>query len=88
MGRCHSIARHRSIFGHYRGVSRRPGEDAGNITIYRLARGWVWMIDPVANGVTDDFAQLSRHEAGGTARGDAPRFQHQDALAVEPAFVE
>ena len=44
--------RHRSaaIFGHYRGVSRRPGEDAGNITIYRLARGWVWMI-PLADGV-------------------------------------
>jgi flavin-dependent dehydrogenase len=38
--------RHRSaaMFAHYRGVQRRPGEDAGNITIYRLPRGWMWMI--------------------------------------------
>ena len=38
--------RHRSaaMFAHYRGVVRRPGEDAGNITIYRLPRGWMWMI--------------------------------------------
>src|SRR5690606_27834498 len=38
--------RHRSaaMFAHYRGVLRRPGEDAGNITIYRLPRGWMWMI--------------------------------------------
>jgi flavin-dependent dehydrogenase len=38
--------RHRSaaMFAHYRGVQRRPGEDAGNITVYRLPRGWMWMI--------------------------------------------
>lgn len=38
--------RHRSaaIYAHYRGVERRPGEDAGNISIYRLAHGWMWMI--------------------------------------------
>lgn len=38
--------RHRSaaMFAHFSGVQRRPGEDAGNITIYRLSRGWMWMI--------------------------------------------
>jgi flavin-dependent dehydrogenase len=38
--------RHRSaaLFAHYRGVERRPGEAAGNITIYRLPRGWMWFI--------------------------------------------
>ncbi len=38
--------RHRSaaMFAHFSGVQRRPGEDAGNITIYRLPRGWMWMI--------------------------------------------
>lgn len=38
--------RHRSaaMFAHWRGVARRPGEDAGNITIYRLPHGWMWMI--------------------------------------------
>jgi flavin-dependent dehydrogenase len=38
--------RHRSaaLFAHYRGVERRPGEAAGNITIYRLPHGWMWFI--------------------------------------------
>ncbi len=38
--------RHRSaaIYAHFRGVVRRPGDQAGNISIYRLPRGWVWMI--------------------------------------------
>jgi len=48
----HAHPRHRSaaIYGHFRGVERRPGEAAGNISIYRLARGWVWMI-PLPDGV-------------------------------------
>ncbi len=33
-----------ALFSHFRGVARRPGEDAGNITIERFAHGWVWMI--------------------------------------------
>lgn len=39
-------ARHQSaaVFSHFRGVQRRPGEDAGNITIYRHAHGWMWFI--------------------------------------------
>jgi flavin-dependent dehydrogenase len=39
-------SRHQSaaLFSHYRGVERRPGEDAGNITIERFAHGWVWLI--------------------------------------------
>ena len=32
------------MFAHFSGVQRRPGEDAGNISIYRLPRGWMWMI--------------------------------------------
>lgn len=46
----HPSHRSAAIFGHYRGVTRRPGEDAGNITIYRLQCGWVWMI-PLRDGV-------------------------------------
>ena len=43
--------RHQSaaLFGHYEGVARRPGADAGNISIYRFAHGWVWMI-PLPDG--------------------------------------
>lgn len=38
--------RHQSaaVFSHYRGVVRRDGEDAGNITVYRHAHGWMWFI--------------------------------------------
>lgn len=38
--------RHRSaaLFAHFRGVERRPGEDAGNISIYAHDNGWAWMI--------------------------------------------
>lgn len=43
--------RHQSaaVFSHFRGVSRRPGGDAGNITIYRHAHGWMWFI-PLPDG--------------------------------------
>ncbi|WP_152640473.1 NAD(P)/FAD-dependent oxidoreductase [Xanthomonas sp. MUS 060] len=45
-------ARHASaaLFSHFRGVTRRPGEDAGNISIYRHAHGWMWLI-PLPDGV-------------------------------------
>jgi flavin-dependent dehydrogenase len=39
-----------AIFGHFRGAERRPGDDAGNISIYRFEHGWMWMI-PLPNGV-------------------------------------
>jgi flavin-dependent dehydrogenase len=44
--------RHQSaaIFGHFRGAELRPGEDAGNISIYRFRHGWMWMI-PLPDGV-------------------------------------
>jgi flavin-dependent dehydrogenase len=39
-----------AIFGHFRRAEYRPGEDAGNISIYRFEHGWVWMI-PLPDGV-------------------------------------
>jgi flavin-dependent dehydrogenase len=39
-----------AIFGHYRGATARPGEDAGNISIYSFEHGWMWMI-PLPGGV-------------------------------------
>ena len=39
-----------AIFGHFRGAEKRPGEDAGNISIYRFEHGWMWMI-PLPDGV-------------------------------------
>jgi flavin-dependent dehydrogenase len=45
-------AQHQSaaIFGHFRGADCRPGEDAGNVSIYRFEHGWMWMI-PLPDGV-------------------------------------
>jgi flavin-dependent dehydrogenase len=39
-----------AIFSHFRGAELRPGEDAGNISIYRFDHGWMWMI-PLPDGV-------------------------------------
>jgi flavin-dependent dehydrogenase len=38
-----------ALFAHFSGVERRPGEDAGNISIYRFQDGWIWMI-PLPDG--------------------------------------
>ncbi|AIF46164.1 NAD(P)/FAD-dependent oxidoreductase [Dyella japonica] len=39
-----------AIFGHFRGAQFRPGEHAGNISMYRFDHGWMWMI-PLPEGV-------------------------------------
>jgi flavin-dependent dehydrogenase len=39
-----------AIFSHFRGAQARPGEDAGNVSIYRFDHGWMWMI-PLPQGV-------------------------------------
>ncbi|MDD3609245.1 MAG: NAD(P)/FAD-dependent oxidoreductase [Halothiobacillaceae bacterium] len=43
--------RHNSaaVFGHFTDVTRRPGADAGNISIYWFEHGWFWMI-PLRDG--------------------------------------
>ena len=33
-----------ALFAHFRNVVRRPGEHAGNVSVYRFEHGWVWMI--------------------------------------------
>ena len=52
----HLKRRHRShqsaaMYAHFSGVRRRDGEDAGNISIYRVEDGWVWVI-PLPSGIT------------------------------------
>jgi flavin-dependent dehydrogenase len=39
-----------AIFSHFSGVERRPGEDAGNISVYNFEHGWCWFI-PLREGV-------------------------------------
>ena len=45
--------RHNSaaVFGHFEGVERREGRDAGNIGLYWFEHGWFWII-PLRDGVT------------------------------------
>jgi len=38
-----------ALFAHFRNVERRPGEHAGNISVYRFDHGWIWMI-PLRDG--------------------------------------
>ena len=33
-----------AVYGHFRGVRRRPGNDEGNISLYWFDYGWIWMI--------------------------------------------
>lgn len=33
-----------AVFSHFNNVARRPGSDAGNISIYWFEHGWIWMI--------------------------------------------
>jgi flavin-dependent dehydrogenase len=39
-----------AIFGHFKGVVRGHGRDAGNIALYWFEHGWFWMI-PLPDGV-------------------------------------
>ncbi|MBS0396033.1 MAG: tryptophan 7-halogenase [Proteobacteria bacterium] len=40
-----------ALFAHFEGVRRREGEHEGNISIYRVDDGWVWVI-PLPDGIT------------------------------------
>jgi flavin-dependent dehydrogenase len=59
-----------AIFAHFRGAELRPGEDAGNISIYRFDHGWMWMI-PLPGGVMSVGAvcwpEYLKQRTGGTA---------------------
>ncbi len=39
-----SLHQSAAIFSHFRGVVRREGADAGNITVERFPHGWMWLI--------------------------------------------
>ena len=47
-----------AVFSHYQGIARRPGDDAGNVTICRHEHGWIWFI-PLRDGITSVGAVCS-----------------------------
>jgi flavin-dependent dehydrogenase len=75
--------RHQSaaIFSHFRGVTRRPGEDAGNITVQRFAHGWLWLI-PLPDDVMS-IGAVCFPDYLKTRRGDSEAFLMR-TLASEP----
>ena len=92
--------RHQSaaVFSHFRGVPRREGEDAGNVTICRHAHGWLWLI-PLNDGVTSVGAVCSpdhlKQRRGETEAFlmrtldsvDAARERMRDAVRIAPVHV-
>ncbi|MDH5824501.1 NAD(P)/FAD-dependent oxidoreductase [Luteimonas sp. RD2P54] len=76
--------RHQSaaIFSHFRGVERRPGEDAGNVTVDRFEHGWYWLIplpgDEMSVGAVCSPEYLKQR------RGDNESFLMQ-TLAARPS---
>ena len=64
-----------AIFSHYRNVALRQGRDAGNISIYWFAHGWIWMI-PLRNGTVS---------IGAVCR---PKYLRQRSKCSREAFFE
>ncbi len=93
-------ARHQSaaVFSHFTGVIRREGDNAGNVSIFRHAHGWLWLI-PLRDGITSVGAVCSP-EYLKTRQGDSEGFllrtfasvaeaqeRMQDAVRVAPVHV-
>jgi flavin-dependent dehydrogenase len=76
--------RHQSaaVFSHFTGVHRRPGEDAGNVSIIRHPHGWLWLI-PLRDDVTSVGAVCSPDYMK-QRRGDSEGFLMR-TLAAAPA---
>lgn len=57
-----------AVYSHFRGVERRPGANAGNISIYWFEHGWIWMIplrgDVVSVGAVCRPEHLRQHRGG------------------------
>ena len=92
--------RHQSaaIFSHFAGVARRPGEEAGNITVQRFEHGWMWLIplpdDVMSVGVvaSPEYLKQRRGDTEGflmrTLESVAPvRARMQGARRVAPVHV-
>ncbi len=71
-----------AIFSHFRGVERREGADAGNITVDRFEHGWYWLI-PLPDDVMSVGA-VCTPEYLKQRRGDNAEFLMQ-TLAARPS---
>ena len=69
-----------AVFSHYRGAVHREGRHAGNVSIYRHAHGWAWMI-PLRDGSTSVGA-VCFPDYLKTRRGDIESFLTQTIAGV------
>jgi flavin-dependent dehydrogenase len=74
-----------AIFGHFKGVQRRPGADQGNISIYWFDHGWIWMI-PLQNDVMS-IGAVCRPEYLKTRQGSLDEFLLQTLKSVAEVRV-
>lgn len=61
-----------AVFSHFGGAQHREGRDAGNVSIYRHAHGWAWMI-PLRDG-SSSVGAVCLPEYLKTRRGDMESF--------------
>lgn len=69
-----------ALFSHFSGVERRPGADAGNITVQRFAHGWIWLI-PLPDDVMS-IGAVCYPEYLKQRRGDREAFLLQTLQAI------
>lgn len=69
-----------AVFSHFRGAAHREGRHAGNVSIYRHAHGWAWLI-PLRDGSTSVGA-VCLPEYLKTRRGDIESFLMQTVAGV------
>lgn len=74
-----------ALFSHFRGVARREGEHAGNITIERFAHGWVWLI-PLPDDVMSIGAVCSPDHLR-QRRGDSEGFLLDTLRAIPTVWA-
>lgn len=72
-----------AIFGHFRNAQMRTGDEAGNISIYNFAHGWMWMI-PLPNGLMSVGA-VCRPDYLKQRRGNTHAFLFE-TLKLNPAL--
>ena len=70
-------------------VLQQPGQDAFGHHLDPGPRGDPALeTDAIADGLSDIFAALPRHELRGAARGHATRLQHDDLPAFQPRCIQ
>jgi flavin-dependent dehydrogenase len=79
--------RHNSsaLYAHFRGATRHPGRDEGNITIFWFDHGWFWLI-PLADGATSIGAVIWPHYLKSRTKPVKEFFL--DTIALCPALAE